>query len=122
MKKIFMILGMLLLISCTQTEVKLSGEYKMVNAPENAEITLAFDGEGFAGIAAVNRYFGNFEQKQKNIKFNIAGTTMMMGPQNLMQVEQDYIKNLSLVDGFVLKNNTLILRTTGGTELQFKKI
>ena len=117
-----MILGMLLLISCTQTEVKLSGEYKMVNAPENAEITLAFDGEGFAGIAAVNRYFGNFEQKQKNIKFNIAGTTMMMGPQNLMQVEQDYIKNLSLVDGFVLKNNTLILRTTGGTELQFKKI
>ena len=122
MKKIFMALGMMFLISCNQPEVKLAGEYKLIDAPFDAEITLSFDDKNFAGLAAVNRYFGSFEQKQNDIKFNVAGTTMMMGPENLMQAEQTYIKNLSLVKSFVLKNNTLVLKITDGTELRFKKI
>ena len=40
MKKILNIICALFLFGCNQADVKLSGNYKMINTPENAEITL----------------------------------------------------------------------------------
>ncbi|MBE6450448.1 MAG: META domain-containing protein [Alphaproteobacteria bacterium] len=122
MKKILNIICALFLFGCNQADVKLSGNYKMINAPENAEITLSFEENNFSGLAAVNRYFGTFEQNKNIVKFNVAGLTMMMGPENMMQAEQDYIKFLSSVNSFVFENGLLILKTVNDNELKFEKI
>ena len=47
---------------------------------------------------------------------------MMMGPENLMQAEQDYIKFLNSVNFFVFENGLLILKTVNDNELKFEKI
>lgn len=121
MKKIWTIVSALFLFGCMSQDIKLSGEYKLQNASEDAEITLSFDGSDFNGLAAINRYFGTFEKHDRKIKFNVVGTTMMMGPQNLMKVEQDYIKTLSEVDSLIQKNDTLILQTSSQDKLIFIK-
>lgn len=122
MKKILNIVCAMFLFGCNQADIKLSGDYKMINAPENSEITLSFEENNFSGLAAVNRYFGTFEQNKNVVKFNVAGLTMMMGPENLMQAEQEYIKKLNQVDAFVLENDLLILKTKDGAEIKFKHI
>ena len=111
----------LFLFACNQENKNLRGEYKMVNAPQNVEITLNFDGTSFSGKSAVNRYFGSFNQDKNKIKFSVAGLTMMMGPQNLMEVEQDYIKNLDKVDTISVKKNNIILSGKNGLVFEFEK-
>ncbi len=110
MKKMWAMFCVALMLGCTQKNVVLSGEYKMQNAPENAEVSIVFDGNSFAGQSAVNRYFGTFEQSSENIKFNVNGTTMMMGPQSLMLFEQEYIKNLSQINKIEQNKNVLTLK------------
>jgi len=122
MKKIFIVICSLFLFACTPENTELSGEYKMINAPYNSDITISFNGSEFAGNSAVNRYFGTFEQNKHTIKFNVVGSTMMMGPENLMKTEQNYLNNLAQIDMFLLKNNTLTLKNSDGLKLQFKKI
>lgn len=109
------------LFGCIHQNADLSGEYRLQNAPENAEITLTFTENEFAGLSAVNRYFGTFERDHNKIKFNVAGTTMMMGPQNLMTVEQEYIKALADINVLIQKKDMLILQTDNQDKLIFIK-
>ncbi|MDO4184824.1 MAG: META domain-containing protein, partial [Rhodospirillales bacterium] len=77
--------------------------------PDNAEITIGFEKNSFYGVSAVNRYMGTYEIKGNNITFNMGGSTMMMGPLNLMDVESDYLKFLSHVKNYDLENDHLML-------------
>ena len=110
----------MLLCACMSKDLKLSGEYELVNAPVGSQITILFDGNNFAGNSGVNRYFGTFEQSKNDIKFNTAGLTMMMGPENLMQAEQKYLKDLSGVKNCSIKNGNLVLTGDNNIALEFK--
>ena len=97
-------------------------EFKLINSPSNAEITISFlpDAPRFAGKAPVNRYFGIYTMNGNEIKFFQIGTTMMMGPENLMQAETEYLQALETVESFKLKEKTLLLN--GSKTLKFKEI
>lgn len=122
MKKLLEFLFVFVLFGCMQQQKALSGEYKMIVSDKDAEITIVFDGTDFAGSSGVNRYFGNFEQSDNKIKLNVAGSTMMMGPENLMQIEQEYLQNLQQVEEFHINNDTLVLKNSKGLELKFNKL
>lgn len=120
MKKLLALTGMMFLFGCMPKKNNLDGEYELINAMSNAQITISFDGNNFAGNSGVNRYFGTFEQSKNNIKFSTAGLTMMMGPENLMQAEQKYLKDLSEVKNFSIKNGNLVLTGDNNIALEFK--
>ena len=121
MKKIFVILWSVLISGCMQNAISLDGEYKLQNAKNNADITIFFENSNFSGSAGVNRYFGTFEHQGNDIKFNIAGTTMMMGPQDLMDTEQKFLNNLGQVNLFLIKGDTLILKNSSDNYMLFNK-
>lgn len=121
MKKLLSLFAVLGLFACTEKPVSLDGEYVMLNAPEDAEITIGFEGERFFGKAAVNNYFGSFTNTDKTIKFGPAGSTMMAGPEPLMKVESTYLQDLSKIDGYILQGKTLILSGPDNLSLTFEK-
>ena len=122
MRKILRLLLVFILFGCMQKQEALNGEYKMSGLDDDAEVTIVFNGTEFAGSSGVNRYFGSFEQSDNKIKFNVAGSTMMMGPENLMQIEQDYLKNLQEVEECYTTDDTLVLKNSKGLELKFNKL
>ena len=122
MRKILRLLLVFILFGCMQKQEALNGEYKMSVLDDDAEVTIVFNGTEFAGSSGVNRYFGSFEQSDNKIKFNVAGSTMMMGPENLMQIEQDYLKNLQEVEECYTTDDTLVLKNSKGLELKFNKL
>ena len=122
MRKILRLLLVFILFGCMQKQEALNGEYKMSGLDEDTEVTIVFNGTEFAGSSGVNRYFGSFEQSDNKIKFNVAGSTMMMGPENLMQIEQDYLKNLQEVEECYTTDDTLVLKNSKGLELKFNKL
>ncbi len=113
MKKFLAVCSLMALAACSQASDAPFGNYKMINAPENAEITIRFDNGQFSGLAAVNRYFGSYTDKDGKIKFSPAGSTMMAGPENLMKVEAQYLNNLEQIETYQLKGNDLILNGKG---------
>ena len=121
MKKLLSLFAVLGLFACSEKPVSLDGEYVMSNAPENAEITIGFEGERFFGKAAVNNYFGSFTKTDNTIKFGPAGSTMMAGPEPLMKVESTYLQDLSKVNGYSLQGKTLTLTGPDNLSLKFEK-
>ena len=126
MSKLFsLILGTLLFAACTaETPDSFVGkEYKLQNAPANAEITLGFDGKEnrFFGKSAINNYFGSYTLDGDKITFGPAGATMMAGPQELMTAEQEYLQFLPTVKHFKLDGEKLTLSGADGKELVFEE-
>lgn len=121
MKKMLSLFAVLGLFACAEKPISLDGEYVMLNAPEDAEITIGFEGERFFGKAAVNNYFGSFTKTDKTIKFGPAGSTMMAGPEPLMKVESTYLQDLAKIDGYKLQGKTLILSGPDNLSLTFEK-
>lgn len=116
MKKFLLGLICVLLMGCEKQTLP-NGEYVMLDAPDNAEITLSIDGNSFAGVAAINRYFGRFEQNGSKISFKPAGSTMMAGPENLMRIESEYIQGLEKIESWQFENNHLTLN--GGENIHW---
>lgn len=121
MKKIFAMCSLLMMFACSEKVVSLDGNYAMTNAPENAEITIAFEGNRFSGQSAINRYFGTFETEGTTIKFAPAGMTMMAGPENLMKVEQQYMQDLNKINAYQLNGKTLTLTGPDNLTLTFDR-
>lgn len=124
MKKILSVMAALLITACAAKENSFKGkEYKMNDAANKAEITLAFDAKEnrFFG-KVINNYFGKYELDGNNIKFGPAGATMMAGPENLMKAESQYLMTLPKVNSFVLEDKSLTLKTTDGQSLVFEEV
>ena len=71
--------------------------YVLMNTPNDATITLTFSGEDNRYFGKVlNNYFGSYEmQDNGHLTLSGAASTMMAGPRDLMQLEQDYFINAS---------------------------
>jgi heat shock protein HslJ len=101
-----------LLMACSQAKGP-EGSYRLTNAPEDAEITLVIKDGRFSGQSAVNRYFGTVRIDKDKISLEPAGLTMMAGPENLMRIEQQYIKDLERINGWKADGTHLTLSSDG---------
>ncbi|MBE6452438.1 MAG: META domain-containing protein [Alphaproteobacteria bacterium] len=99
-------------------------EYKLSDVKNDAKITLGFDikENRFYGDSAVNRYFGTYNVSEDNFVFDSVGSTMMAGPQDMMEIEQQYLQNLAKVKKFKVEENKLFLIFENGEQLIFEEI
>ena len=87
------------------------------------EITLSFDAhENRYFGKAVNNYFGTYQMNGNTISFGPTASTMMMGPEEDMELESRYFDNLSQVQNYTLTPDTLTLTSGDGKVLVFDKI
>lgn len=124
MKKLFAFLTACLLSACSSSTDQLDNRtYRLQNAMNDAQITISFNPAElrYAGKSAVNRYFGTYKLEGNKLTLGPAGVTMMMGPQELMQAEQNYLQSLSKVVSYERKGDELTLTTSEGQKLSFKQ-
>lgn len=126
MKKLALaLLAILVVAGCTsKPEQSFKGkEYQMLQAQNNAVITLGFsaDEPRYFG-KVVNNYFGSYEVKGDQIKFGPAGATMMMGPEKEMEAEHNYLQILPRIVSFHFVDSNLVLVTNNGQEIAFKEL
>ena len=97
--------------------------YQLLEAQNNAKVILEFaqDENRYFG-SIVNRYFGTYELDGNKIKFGPAGVTMMMGPEDQMEAEQNYLQILPRIVSYKMSGSNLVLVTNNGQELGFKEI
>ena len=90
----------------------LKGTMKSWEEPAK-NITLIYDPEKkqIAGCAGVNRYFGpaTIDEKKGTFKTGALGATKMAGPG--MQYEDLYLRLLSKVDSYLIKDGKLFLKS-----------
>ncbi len=120
MKKILYMFAMAItLIGCTKVgKINLRGQTFHV---DGKSITLSFDikERNFYG-KAVNNYFGTYDIDGDKITFKLGGTTMMMGPENKMRDEQNFLNSLAKVTSYSFRGTTLTLRGDDDTILKFE--
>lgn len=110
MKKFLLSLLVLIGISaCTEAAPAVLKGKTFVLLPAK-EITLSFDkAENRFYGKAVNNYFGTYTQDKNIISFNPGGTTMMMGPEDKMKAEREFLISLSKIKSAEMKGKELIL-------------
>ena len=119
MKKAFILL---LFLSACKPEPTLKGQEFVLRQPD-MEITLSFDAhENRYFGKAVNNYFGTYQMNGNTISFGPTASTMMMGPEEDMEIESRYFDNLSQVQNYTLTPDTLTLTSGDGKVLVFDKI
>lgn len=124
MKKLLMVLFLALTVcACNEKSVDIRGnQYELLNAPVNASITLSFsDTDNRYFGKAVNNYFGTYEIKGNKLILSAPASTMMMGPEDLMQAEMEYFQDLHKTDSFQATKNELVIQLTDGKKLTFKQ-
>lgn len=124
MKKLLSMLILALgLTACGKPATIQGNEYQLTNAPENAEITIAFSGTDNRYFGkVVNRYFGTYTIDGDKLSFGPTASTMMMGPEPLMKAEQQYFGELATVQSFKADGDMLTLTLNDNKTLVFKKI
>ena len=119
MKKAFILF---LFLSACKPEPTLKGQEFVLRQPD-MEITLSFDAhENRYFGKAVNNYFGTYQMNGNTISFGPTASTMMMGPEEDMELEAHYFDNLSQVQNYTLTPDTLTLTSGDGKVLVFDKI
>ncbi len=123
-KKLLSVLIMALgLTACTKSENIKGNEYVMLDAPNGAEITLMFsDTDNRASGKVVNRYFGTYTIDGNKLTFGPMASTMMMGPEPLMQAEYQYLQDLPKTVSYEATSNGLTLNLSDNRQLKFKKV
>ena len=89
--------------------------------PEGAEVTLDFNGERISGKSACNRYSAGIEQGKvaDEIKIGQSMSTMMACPDELMNIEREFLALLSRVTGFSFYAGRLTLNGNNEDETPF---
>lgn len=123
-KKLLSVLIMTLgLTACAKSENIKGNEYVMLDAPNGAEITLMFsDTDNRASGKVVNRYFGTYIIDGNKLTFGPMASTMMMGPEPLMQAEYQYLQDLPKTVSYEATSNGLTLNLSDNRQLKFKKV
>lgn len=127
MKKILLLLlsSVLFFISCSNNNT--NNIFESINGNEyclktNTKITIGFENINVYGSAGLNRYFTSFSisNNQIIIGTNI-GTTLMLGSDEDMKNEEEFLNNLSKANSISLNNDELIIKTSENKELVFKQ-
>lgn len=132
MKKMILVLLLGLLAACDGgiTMGDVSGKWQLTRlhgqpaptAMREGGVTLEIQPDGkFAGQAPVNRYFGQLKIEGDAIITAPVGATMMAGPPELMQAEQDFFRTLNAVRAITVKDGTLDIEGADGRRLVFER-
>ena len=125
-KKLFAIIASVLALSAcgdkTPDPEMLKGA-SFISAAEGTDITLMFDATDMkVNGQVVNLYHGTYEANGDKIKFGPMASTMMLGPTNAMQTEQDYFQFLTTVETYDLQDGRLTLMNAEGKEIVFQQV
>ncbi len=117
--------GMLALAACgngPQNPELLKGA-NFIAAGNGTDITLSFAADQMrVNGSVVNLYNGTYTASGDKITFGPIATTMMMGPRDAMQTEQEYLQFLSTVTNYDLNNGRLTLKNDAGKEIVFTQV
>lgn len=75
------------------------------NAP-----TMQFDADQASGFTGVNRWFAPYTHIGSDLCFGQVGMTMMAGPEDLMEQEQEFLDVLNRSDSYAIAGETLEIR------------
>ena len=124
-KSFALMAGVLALAACgdnTPNPEMLKGA-NFIAAGAGADITLSFDAnEMRVNGQVVNLYNGTYEANGNQIKFSPFASTMMMGPMDAMQTEQDYFQFMTTVETYDLTDGRLTLKNAEGKEIVFQQV
>lgn len=95
------------------TLISINGEAVLPGSELNATFA---DGQ-IAGSAGVNRYFASYETDGDSLTLGPAGSTMMMGPDELMSQEMAFLSALATAASFQVDGSTLEIHFEGGSLL-----
>lgn len=122
MKKI--VLGLLMLLAACGTEQNAgfkTGSYKLVDSLNNVPTTITFNADGKINGKVVNYMMGTYTLgKNNSISVGPLATTMMMGPEEEMEAEQNFLQIIPKVKSYKMQGNYLVLVTDNGGELLFE--
>jgi heat shock protein HslJ len=91
-------------------------------APAGVTIDALFEGGKVGGSSGVNTYSGSYELSGSSLSVGKLASTMMAGPQDLMEAEQAYLAALQKTSSYSSTGESLTLLDQGGKEiLQYTK-
>ena len=70
----------------------------------------------------VNLYNGPYIADGNKIKFGNMATTMMMGPQPAMEVEQQFLQFMNTADTYEISDSKLTIKNADGQEIVFEQV
>ena len=104
---------------------KMKTDNQTIALIKDTKNTFSCDEDGkVAGVASINRYFGNFTLKEEGeiIWSKAFGMTRMAGPPDLMEQEAKFMQALPQTSHIYLKGSQLILASEDkSTWLEFQK-
>lgn len=127
MKKLLLFLVMSLgFVGCLKGEVNmkekvLNNTYVLQNVIENSEITITFGEDRLYGSSGVNNYNGEYKIDGNKIEVGVIAGTRMMGPEDLMAQEQQYLDNLTAAKEIKATETGIEIITKTGVKLNFDK-
>lgn len=127
MKKLLLFLiTTMLFVGCFGKKEDISSQiigntYTLQGVLPESEIDINFEKDKVSGTSSVNRYFANYTLEGNKISIQEPGSTRMMGPENLMIQEQEYLKNLKDSKEIEVTKDGIILLTNSGVKLNFVK-
>lgn len=95
--------------------------YTLQGTLPESQIDIAFEKDKISGSSGVNRYFANYTLDGNKISVQESGATRMMGPENLMTQEQEYLKKLKDSKEVEVTKDGVTVVTTSGEKLNFVK-
>lgn len=123
-KIIASVCGLAMLAACGtnhQDPAKLKGA-SFITKSGDTQITLTFDPvDARINGRVVNLYNASYTASGDNIKFGDMLSTMMMGPMDAMNAEQEYFQFMATVEKYNLKDGTLTLHGTDGRTMVFNQ-
>ena len=111
------ITGTLSLAVLEGTEWRLTDFDRNEPAPDEPEVTLAFEGGRIAGSSGCNRYFADVEEggdMPGSISIGSAGSTQMMCPEPVMEIEGRFLKRLAGVKQYSFMAGKLVITWQDG--------
>ena len=73
------------------------------------------------GFAGVNTYRTSYSKNGDEVKFSGITRTKMLGPRDIMDAENNFVRYLENTKHMFLKDNNLIILTSDFTELKFRE-
>jgi heat shock protein HslJ len=87
------------------------------NAPGDTSIDALFEGGKVSGFSGVNTYQGSYKLSGSSLSVSQLASTMMAGPQDLMDTEQAYLAALQQTSSYTADPSGLTLFDRGGKKI-----
>ena len=124
MKKLVIAL-FLFVVACGSEQVQTfkTGTYKMVDSLNGVPTVIHFSEDGKFSGKVVNNIMGSFILgNNSSLSFGEAVTTMMVGPEETMEAEQNFLQILPRIKSYKMQGNYLVLITENGGQLLFEPL